>query len=60
MARNTEKVENEKCTSERWRENRNMWKMRQKHGLTWNMAINTEKGGKCELHPVVPGVWLEN
>jgi hypothetical protein len=60
MARNTEKVENEKCTSERWRENRNMWKMRQKHCLTRNMARNTEKGGKCEMHTVGPGVCIEN
>ena len=46
--------------SERWRETRNMWKMRQKHCLTRNMARNTEKGGKCEMHTVEPGVWLEN
>ena len=29
-----------------WRENGNMWKMRHKHCLTWNMARNTEKGYK--------------
>ena len=43
-----------------WRENRKTWKMRQKHCLTWNMARNTENGGKCELCTVGPGVWLEN
>ena len=43
-----------------WRENRKMWKMRQKHCLTWNLARNTEKVGKCEMHTVELGVRLEN
>ena len=29
-----------------WRENGKMWKMRNAHYRTWNMAINTEKRGK--------------
>ena len=33
-------------------------KMRQKkHCLTWNMARNTQKRGKCEMHTVGPGIW---
>ena len=34
--------------------------MRQKHCLTGNMARNTEKGEKGEMHTIGPGVWLEN
>ena len=29
--------------------------MRHKHCLTWNMARNTENGGKWEMHTVGPG-----
>ena len=37
-------------------ENRKTSKMRHKHGLTWNMAINNQKGEKLEMHTVGPGV----
>ena len=29
--------------------------MRHKHCMTWNIARNTEKGGKCEIYSVGPG-----
>ena len=31
--------------------------MRHRHGLTWNMAINNQKGEKLEMHTVGPGIW---
>ena len=34
--------------------------MRHKHCLTWNMARNTEKGEKCEVFIVGPGIWRKN
>ena len=34
--------------------------MRHNHGLTWNMASNTQKHGNREIHTVGPGVWQEN
>jgi hypothetical protein len=34
--------------------------MRIAHYKTWNMARNTEKLGKCEIHTVEPGIWQEN
>ena len=34
--------------------------MRQKHSLTWNMARNTQKRGKLEMHSVGPRIWREN
>jgi hypothetical protein len=46
MARNTEKLEIFEMHTVGpgiWQE---MWKMRHKHCLTWNMARNTEKVGK--------------
>jgi hypothetical protein len=35
-------------------------KMRKTPCRTRNMARNTEKGGKYEMHTLEPGVWLEN
>ena len=40
-----------------WRENLKTWKMRQKHSLTWNMARNTQKRGKLEMHTIGLGIW---
>jgi hypothetical protein len=37
-----------------------IWKMRHKHCRTWNMMRNTEKGRKCEMNTVGPGIWQEN
>ena len=34
--------------------------MRHKHGLTWNMARNTQKRGKWEMHTVGYGIWQKN
>ena len=34
--------------------------MRHKHSLIWNMAGNTPKPGKLEMHSVGPGIWREN
>ena len=34
--------------------------MRQKHCLNWNMARNTQKRTKLEIHNVRPGLWSEN
>jgi hypothetical protein len=34
--------------------------MRNTHCRTWNMARNTQKYGKCEMHMARPGVWREN
>ena len=31
--------------------------MRHKHSLTWNMARNTQKRGKLEIHTLGPGIW---
>jgi len=41
-----------------WQENRKTWKMRHKQTLTWNMAGNTQKRGKLEMHTVGPGIRL--
>ena len=34
--------------------------MRHKHCMNWNMARNTEKCEKREMHTVGLGVWQEN
>ena len=34
--------------------------MRHKHCMNWNMARNTEKREKREMHTVGLGVWQEN
>ena len=42
-------IEIEKCTVqylEYGEKTEKTWKMRHKHSLIWNMARNTEKGGK--------------
>ena len=31
--------------------------MRHKLCMTWNMAINNQKGEKLEMHTVGPAVW---
>jgi hypothetical protein len=36
-----------------------MWKMRNTHGTSWNMARNTEKCLKRETNTVGPGIWWE-
>ena len=41
----------------KWRETLKMWEMRHKYCRTWNMAGNTEKRGKREMHTVGPGIW---
>ena len=33
--------------------------MRNTHCKTWNMAKNTEKHVKCEMHTVGHGIWQE-
>ena len=33
------------------------WKMRYKNSLTLNMAGNTQKRGKLEMHNVGSGIW---
>ena len=33
--------------------------MRHKYFLNWNMARNTEKDGKWEMHTIGPGIWRE-
>ena len=34
-----------------------MWKMGNEHCMTWNMARNSEKVGKKEMHTVGLGLW---
>ena len=34
--------------------------MREKHCRTWNMARDTEKRGKLEMHTVRPALWKKN
>jgi hypothetical protein len=34
--------------------------MRKTHFRTWNIARNSEKFEKCEIHTIGPGLWREN
>ena len=55
-------VENEKRTLSDLDYRVKYWKsfkMRNAHSLTWNMAKNTEKHWKWELHTLRPGSWGE-
>ena len=42
-----------------WWENWKSWKMTKIHCRKWNMARNTEMGGKWEIHTVWSGIWQE-
>ena len=53
------KIKNAHVGTVIWRENRKTQKMRNTHCTTCNMARNTQKRPKWEMHMVGPGVWRE-